>query len=52
VWRPWQANHGEVVINDQGSLLMPSCDTFTSVDRFVGDAAMNQAALTRQHHLR
>jgi len=33
--------HGEVVANDQGSLLTPSCIAFTSVERFVGDAAVN-----------
>lgn len=37
--------HGEVVANDQGSLLTPSCIAFTSVERFVGDATVNQAAL-------
>ncbi|XP_015697583.2 heat shock cognate 70 kDa protein-like [Oryza brachyantha] len=38
-------NRSEVITNDQGNRLTPSCVAFTAVDRFVGDAAENQAAL-------
>ncbi|CAN6295583.1 unnamed protein product [Urochloa humidicola] len=41
----WRGNRGEVIANDQGSHLTPSCVAFTSTERFVGDAAVNQAAL-------
>ncbi|RLN40422.1 heat shock cognate 70 kDa protein-like [Panicum miliaceum] len=38
-------NRGEVIANDQGNRLTPSCVAFTSAEGFVGDAAVNQAAL-------
>ncbi|GJN18618.1 hypothetical protein PR202_gb05794 [Eleusine coracana subsp. coracana] len=41
----WQHNRGEIIANDQGSRLTPSCVAFTNNERFVGDAAFNQAAL-------
>ncbi|CAN6301368.1 unnamed protein product [Urochloa humidicola] len=41
----WQGNRGEVIANDQGNRLTPSSVAFTSTDRFVGDAAVNQGAL-------
>ncbi|PUZ41674.1 hypothetical protein GQ55_9G523400 [Panicum hallii var. hallii] len=41
----WQGNRAEVIANDQGNRLTPSCVAFTSAERFVGDAAVNQAAL-------
>ena len=41
----WQGNRGEVIANDQGNRLTPSCVAFTRAERFVGDAAVNQAAL-------
>ncbi|KAK3118970.1 hypothetical protein QOZ80_9BG0711580 [Eleusine coracana subsp. coracana] len=40
----WQHNRGEVIVNDQGIRLMPSCVAFTDTERLVGDAAENQAA--------
>jgi L1 cell adhesion molecule like protein len=41
----WRGNRGEVITNDQGNRLTPSCVAFTSAERFVGEAAVNQAAL-------
>ncbi|XP_052135713.1 heat shock cognate 70 kDa protein-like [Oryza glaberrima] len=44
----WRHNRGEVIANDQGNRLTPSCVAFADYDddeRFVGDAAVNQAAL-------
>ncbi|EEC67826.1 hypothetical protein OsI_35410 [Oryza sativa Indica Group] len=38
-------NRSEVITNDQGNRITPSCVAFTADDRFVGDAAENQAAL-------
>ncbi|XP_074273819.1 heat shock cognate 70 kDa protein-like [Silene latifolia] len=35
----------EVIPNDQGNRTTPSCVAFTSTERFVGDAAINQASL-------
>ncbi|KAF0894610.1 hypothetical protein E2562_001908 [Oryza meyeriana var. granulata] len=41
----WRHDRGEVIANDQGNRLTPSCVAFTDAERFVGDAAVNQAAL-------
>ncbi|CAN6295580.1 unnamed protein product [Urochloa humidicola] len=41
----WRGNRGEVIANDQGNRLTPSSVAFTSAERFVGDAAVNQGAL-------
>ncbi|XP_066385566.1 heat shock cognate 70 kDa protein-like [Miscanthus floridulus] len=41
----WQHDRSEVIANDQGNRLTPSCVAFTSTERFVGEAAVNQAAL-------
>jgi L1 cell adhesion molecule like protein len=41
----WRNDRGEVIPNDQGNLLTPSCVAFAGAERFVGDAAVNQAAL-------
>ncbi|TVU47541.1 hypothetical protein EJB05_07146 [Eragrostis curvula] len=41
----WRGNRGEVIANDQGNRLTPSCVAFTSTDSFIGDAAVNQAVL-------
>ena len=41
----WRGNRGEVIANDQGNRLTPSCVAFTDAERFVGEAAVNQAAL-------
>ena len=41
----WRHDHGEVIANDQGNLLTPSCVAFADAGRLVGDAAVNQAAL-------
>ncbi|KAJ4805418.1 Heat shock 70 kDa protein [Rhynchospora pubera] len=39
----WQNNRVEIIANDQGNRITPSCVAFTEVGRFVGDAAKNQA---------
>ncbi|CAL4930386.1 unnamed protein product [Urochloa decumbens] len=44
IWRR-DRNCGEVIANDQGNRLTPSCVAFTDAERFVGEAAVNQAAL-------
>ncbi|KAL6649679.1 hypothetical protein ACP70R_013903 [Stipagrostis hirtigluma subsp. patula] len=41
----WQGDRGEVIANDQGNRLTPSCVAFTATERLVGEAAVNQAAL-------
>nr|CAB3501243.1 unnamed protein product [Digitaria exilis] len=42
----WRHDRGEVIPNDQGNRLTPSCVAFTDdAERLVGDAAVNQAAL-------
>ncbi|KAL6645886.1 hypothetical protein ACP70R_017494 [Stipagrostis hirtigluma subsp. patula] len=41
----WRDDRGEVIANDQGNRTTPSCVAFTDTDRFVGEAAVNQAAL-------
>ncbi|CAN6289862.1 unnamed protein product [Urochloa humidicola] len=41
----WRGNRGEVIANDQGNRLTPSSVAFTNSQRFVGDTAVNQAAL-------
>ncbi|KAL6645882.1 hypothetical protein ACP70R_017490 [Stipagrostis hirtigluma subsp. patula] len=41
----WRGDLGEVIANDQGNRLTPSCVAFTATERLVGDAAANQAAL-------
>ncbi|CAN6307111.1 unnamed protein product [Urochloa humidicola] len=41
----WRNDRGEVIPNDQGNLLTPSCVAFAGAERLVGDAAVNQAAL-------
>ncbi|CAN6289868.1 unnamed protein product [Urochloa humidicola] len=44
IWRR-DRNCGEVIANDQGNRLTPSCVAFTDAERFVGEAAANQATL-------
>ncbi|CAN6289871.1 unnamed protein product [Urochloa humidicola] len=41
----WRHDRGEVIANDQGSRLTPSCVAFTGAEKLVGEAAVNQAAL-------
>ena len=41
----WRHDRGEIMANDQGNRLTPSCVAFTDAERLVGDAAVNQAAL-------
>ncbi|KAF8718737.1 hypothetical protein HU200_025038 [Digitaria exilis] len=41
----WRNDRGEVIPNDQGNLLTPSCVAFAGAARLIGDAAVNQAAL-------
>ncbi|KAK3151200.1 hypothetical protein QOZ80_3AG0242950 [Eleusine coracana subsp. coracana] len=39
----WRDDRGEVIPNDQGNRLTPSCVAFTNTERLVGEAAENQA---------
>ncbi|KAL1827817.1 hypothetical protein ACET3Z_006229 [Daucus carota] len=41
----WQHGQVEIIANDQGNRTTPSCIAFTDTERFIGDAAKNQAAL-------
>ncbi|KAG2552913.1 hypothetical protein PVAP13_9KG489600 [Panicum virgatum] len=41
----WRHDRGELIANDQGNRLTPSCVAFKGDERHVGDAAVNQAAL-------
>nr|CAB3501248.1 unnamed protein product [Digitaria exilis] len=42
----WQSDHSEIIANDLGNRLTPSCVAFTDdAERLVGEAAVNQAAL-------
>ncbi|KAL6639295.1 hypothetical protein ACP70R_023025 [Stipagrostis hirtigluma subsp. patula] len=41
----WRHDRSEVIANDQGNRLTPSCVAFTATERLVGDAAVNQAAV-------
>ncbi|KAJ1695069.1 hypothetical protein LUZ63_011767 [Rhynchospora breviuscula] len=38
----WQNNRVEIIVNDQGNRITPSCVAFTEDGRFVGDGAKNQ----------
>jgi L1 cell adhesion molecule like protein len=41
----WRHDRVEVIANDQGNRLTPSCVAFNDVEKLVGEAAVNQAAL-------
>ncbi|KAL8093677.1 heat shock cognate 70 kDa protein-like [Apium graveolens] len=41
----WQHDRVEIIANDQGNRTTPSYVAFTDRERFIGDAARNQAAL-------
>ncbi|WVZ51212.1 hypothetical protein U9M48_002374, partial [Paspalum notatum var. saurae] len=41
----WQHNRCELIPNDQGNRLTPSCVAFTATERLVGEAAINQASM-------
>ncbi|CAL4938757.1 unnamed protein product [Urochloa decumbens] len=41
----WQGDRGEIIPNDLGNRLTPSCVAFTATERIVGEVAVNQAAL-------
>ena len=41
----WRNGSCEVLPNDQGNSLTPSCVAFKGAERHVGEAAVNQAAL-------
>ncbi|WOH13054.1 hypothetical protein DCAR_0832563 [Daucus carota subsp. sativus] len=41
----WQHDRVEIIANDQGNRTTPSSVAFTDSERFIGDAAKNQAAL-------
>ncbi|KAF8715541.1 hypothetical protein HU200_027199 [Digitaria exilis] len=40
----WRHGRSEVIANDQGNRLTPSCVAFKGAERLVGEAAVNQAA--------
>lgn len=40
----WQHDRVEIIANGQGNRTTPSCVAFTDTERFIGDAARNQAA--------
>lgn len=40
----WQNNRVEIIANDLGNRITPSCVAFTDAERFIGEAASNQAA--------
>ncbi|WOH12952.1 hypothetical protein DCAR_0832461 [Daucus carota subsp. sativus] len=40
----WQHDRVEIIANDQGNRTTPSCVAFTDSERFIGEAAKNQAA--------
>jgi heat shock protein 1/8 len=40
----WQNGRAEIIANEQGNNITPSCVAFTSTERLVGDSAKNQAA--------
>ncbi|CAL4913813.1 unnamed protein product [Urochloa decumbens] len=41
----WRGDRAEVIANDQGNRLTPSCVAFTGAERLIGEAAVNQVAL-------
>jgi len=41
----WQNGRVEVIANDQGNRITPSCVAFTDTDRLIGEAAVNQSAM-------
>ncbi|CAN6289865.1 unnamed protein product [Urochloa humidicola] len=41
----WRHDRAEIIANDQGNRLTPSCVAFRAAEMHVGDAAVNQAAL-------
>ncbi|RZC86720.1 hypothetical protein C5167_030068 [Papaver somniferum] len=41
----WENGRVEIVANDQGNRITPSCVAFTDYQRFIGDAALNQVAM-------
>ena len=41
----WQHDRVEIITNDLGNRTKPSCVAFTGTERFIGEAATNQAAL-------
>ncbi|KAL8087704.1 hypothetical protein AgCh_037743 [Apium graveolens] len=41
----WQHNRVEIIANELGNRTTPSCVAFTKTERFIGESAVNQAAL-------
>lgn len=42
----WENERVEIIANDQGNRTTPSYVAFTSSERLIGDAAMNQVAVS------
>ena len=41
----WKYDRIEIIPNDQGNRITPSCVAFTEETRLIGDAAINQASV-------
>uniref|UniRef100_A0A0C9S525 TSA: Wollemia nobilis Ref_Wollemi_Transcript_21926_2117 transcribed RNA sequence n=1 Tax=Wollemia nobilis TaxID=56998 RepID=A0A0C9S525_9CONI len=41
----WQYDRVEIIANDQGNRITPSCVAFSDTERLIGEAAKNQAAM-------
>lgn len=41
----WQYDRVEIIVNDQGNRITPSCVAFNDTERLIGDAAKNQDAM-------
>ncbi len=45
----WRNGRNEVIPNDQGNRITPSCVAFTDTERLVGDAAKNQVSMNPKY---
>lgn len=41
----WQHERVEIIVNEQGNRITPSCVAFNDTERLIGDAAKNQEAI-------